>query len=122
MKWSNSERNILKKGLTPVIYLNRAWTRSLKNAGRSARDIIAAKNPSEEDLKNEMCDLIYHMMVLMAEKNVEIDSVMELEKVPPEKDRQLKAVPPGGSGELNRTLGVRKSIGKIVVGTTCQLP
>ena len=43
-----------------------------------AEMIIAAKNPSEEDLKNEMCDLIYHMMVLMAEKNVEIDSVMEV--------------------------------------------
>ena len=32
--------------------------------------VIAAKNPDAEELKYEISDLLYHMMVLMAEKSV----------------------------------------------------
>ena len=37
--------------------------------------IIAAKNQDKEELSNEMCDLIYHMMVLMAEQGLELSDI-----------------------------------------------
>ena len=43
----------------------------LKEIGREATEIvIAAKNPELEDVKYEISDFLYHMMVLMAEKNI----------------------------------------------------
>ena len=37
--------------------------------------VIAAKNPGTEELSNEICDLIYHMLVLMAEREVPLEDV-----------------------------------------------
>lgn len=43
----------------------------LKKVGEEATEIvIAAKNPDSEELKYEICDFLYHMMVLMAEQDV----------------------------------------------------
>lgn len=43
----------------------------LKKLGEEATEIvIAAKNPNENEVKYEISDFLYHMMVLMAEKNV----------------------------------------------------
>lgn len=43
----------------------------LKKVGEEATEIvIAAKNPDDGELKYEICDFIYHMMVLMAERGV----------------------------------------------------
>lgn len=43
----------------------------LKKVGEEATEIvIAAKNPDQEELKYEICDFLYHMMVLMAEKDI----------------------------------------------------
>ena len=43
----------------------------LKKLGEEATEIvIAAKNPNSNELKYEICDFLYHMMVLMAEKDV----------------------------------------------------
>lgn len=51
----------------------------LKKVGEEcAETIIAAKNTGKEELKNEVCDLIYHLMVMLAEKEVGIDEVMEI--------------------------------------------
>ena len=32
--------------------------------------MIAAKNPNTNEIKYEISDFLYHMMVLMAEKNI----------------------------------------------------
>jgi len=51
----------------------------LKKVGEEcAETIIAAKNTSDEDLKNETCDVIYHLMVMLAQKGIEIDEVLEI--------------------------------------------
>lgn len=51
----------------------------LKKVGEEAAEtIIAAKNSSAEDLKNETCDLLYHLMVMLAEKGIEIDEVLDI--------------------------------------------
>ena len=43
----------------------------LKKLGEEATEIvIAAKNPNPNEVKYEISDFLYHMMVLMAEKNV----------------------------------------------------
>ena len=43
----------------------------LKKLGEEATEIvIAAKNPNPNEIKYEICDFLYHMMVLMAEKDV----------------------------------------------------
>lgn len=48
----------------------------LKKVGEEASEvIIAAKNGVNEDTENEICDLIYHLMVLMAEQGIDIASV-----------------------------------------------
>ena len=44
----------------------------LKKVGEEATEIvIASKNPDSDELKYEICDFLYHMMVLMAERNVD---------------------------------------------------
>jgi phosphoribosyl-ATP pyrophosphohydrolase len=45
--------------------------------------IIAAKNNDNEELKNEISDLLYHIMVLCVEKNLpfsEVEKVLEERK------------------------------------------
>ena len=51
----------------------------LKKVGEEcAETIIAAKNKDKDELSNEICDLIYHLMVMMAESEVPLESVMEI--------------------------------------------
>ena len=50
----------------------------LKKCGEEAREIvIAAKNPDAEELKYEIADFLYHMMVLMAECGLNWDDVVK---------------------------------------------
>ncbi len=50
----------------------------LKEIGREAPEIvIAAKNPELEDVKYEISDFLYHMMVLMVEKGVTWEDIVE---------------------------------------------
>lgn len=51
----------------------------LKKCGEeNAEMIIAAKNNDKDEIANEMCDLIYHMLVLMVQSDVELSDVMEI--------------------------------------------
>ena len=54
----------------------------LKKVGEESSEvIIAAKNENKEELIKEICDLTYHIMVLMAEKQIKLDGIeKELEK------------------------------------------
>ncbi len=48
----------------------------LKKLGEEATEIvIAAKNPNSNEIKYEISDFLYHMMVLMAEKNVSWEDI-----------------------------------------------
>ena len=55
--------------------------KTLKKIGEeSAEVIIAAKNGSKEELCGEVCDLIFHLLVMMNQKNLPLDDVFaELE-------------------------------------------
>ena len=49
----------------------------LKKVGEEcAETIIAAKNDIAEDTVGEISDLIYHLMVVMAEKGIPLEDVM----------------------------------------------
>lgn len=51
----------------------------LKKCGEECTEmVIAAKNNDHDELTNEMCDLIYHMMVLMVEQGVSLDDIMAI--------------------------------------------
>jgi phosphoribosyl-ATP pyrophosphohydrolase len=64
----------------------------LKKCGEECSEmIIAAKNDDNEELENEICDLFYHTVVLMAQKGVDIDSVMTILEKRREKIGNLKA-------------------------------
>lgn len=50
----------------------------LKKLGEEATEIvIASKNPEEKEIVYEISDFLYHMMVLMAEKNVSWEDVTD---------------------------------------------
>lgn len=54
----------------------------LKKVGEECTEVvIAAKNNDNIELVNEICDLIYHVAVLIVEQGVELDDIKEeLEK------------------------------------------
>lgn len=48
----------------------------LKKVGEeSAETIIAAKNGDNEELKMEVCDLVYHLLVMMNERGLDLNDV-----------------------------------------------
>ncbi len=51
----------------------------LKKCGEECTEmVIAAKNKDNEELSNEICDLIYHMLVMMAERGVTVEEVEKI--------------------------------------------
>ena len=54
----------------------------LKKVGEECSEtIIAAKNGKQEETVGEISDLIYHLMVMMADQNIPLDAVLaELER------------------------------------------
>ena len=50
----------------------------LKKVGEEATEIIiAAKNPDPEEIKYEIADFLYHMMVMMVDKGITWEEVLE---------------------------------------------
>ena len=50
----------------------------LKKIGEEATElVIAAKNPEPEDIKYEISDFLYHMMVLMVETGITWEDIVE---------------------------------------------
>ena len=48
----------------------------IKKCGEECSEvIIAAKNGENEDTANEICDLLYHLVVMMVESGISIDEV-----------------------------------------------
>lgn len=60
-----------KEGSYTNYLFDKGIDKILKKVGEEATEIvIAAKNPDTDELKYEICDFLYHMMVLMAERGV----------------------------------------------------
>ena len=60
-----------KEGSYTNYLFEKGLDKILKKVGEEATEIvIAAKNPNSNEVKYEICDFLYHMMVLMVEKDV----------------------------------------------------
>ena len=67
-----------KEGSYTNYLFDKGIDKSLKKIGEEATEIvIAAKNPEKEEIKYEISDLLYHMMVLMVEKEVTWEDIVE---------------------------------------------
>lgn len=63
----------------------------LKKVGEeSAETIIAAKNGVSEETVGEINDLLYHVLVMMAQLNIPLDAVLEEMEVRSQKIGNLK--------------------------------
>lgn len=71
-----------KEGSYTNYLFDKGLDKILKKVGEEATEvIIAAKNSEQDELIYETADLVYHMLVLLAEKNVSLEEVKtELEK------------------------------------------
>ncbi len=67
-----------KEGSYTNYLFDKGLDKILKKLGEEATEIvIAAKNPNANEIKYEICDFLYHMMVLMAEKDVTWDEITQ---------------------------------------------
>ena len=67
-----------KEGSYTNYLFDKGIDKILKKCGEEATEIvIAAKNPEAEELKYEISDFLYHLMVLMAECGVDWDDVVK---------------------------------------------
>lgn len=66
-----------KEGSYTNYLFDKGIDKILKKCGEEATEIvIAAKNPNKEELKYEISDFLYHMMVLMVERGVDWDDII----------------------------------------------
>ena len=67
-----------KEGSYTNYLFDKGIDKILKKCGEEATEIIiAAKNPNGEELKYEIADFLYHMMVLMVECNLDWDDIVK---------------------------------------------
>ena len=67
-----------KEGSYTNYLFDKGIDKILKKVGEEATEIvIAAKNPDPEEIKYEIADFLYHIMVLMVDKGLTWDDVIE---------------------------------------------
>ena len=67
-----------KEGSYTNYLFDKGIDKVLKKVGEEATEIvIAAKNPDKEEIKYEIADFLYHVMVLMAQKDVTWEDITE---------------------------------------------
>ncbi len=65
-----------KKGSYTNYLFDEGLDKILKKVGEESTEVIvAAKNSSKKDFVYETADLVYHLLVLMAEKNVSVEQL-----------------------------------------------
>ena len=71
-------KNHPKEGSYTNYLFDKGIDKILKKVGEEATEIvIAAKNPDPEEIKYEISDFLYHVMVLMAERGVTWEDITE---------------------------------------------
>lgn len=72
----------MPEGSYTTSLFKRGENRIIQKVGEEAVEtVIAAKNNDKEELVNEVSDLVYHLLVLLAEKNISLSEIIEnLEK------------------------------------------
>ena len=71
-------KDSLEEGSYTAYLFNKGKEKILKKVGEECTEvIIAAKGNSKEDMVAEICDLLYHLEVLMVDRKIEISAVEE---------------------------------------------
>ena len=71
-----SRKDIPQEGSYTCYLFEKGLDKILKKCGEECTEmVIAAKNQDNEELSNEICDLLYHMLVLMAERELPLEDV-----------------------------------------------
>lgn len=66
-----------QEGSYTCYLFNQGIDKICKKVGEeSAETIIAAKNGVQEETVGEICDVIYHLMVLMAQQDIPLEAVL----------------------------------------------
>lgn len=69
-------KDIGEEGSYTTYLFNKGLDKILKKVGEESTEvIIASKGESKEEQIEELCDLSYHLLVLMAALNITIDEV-----------------------------------------------
>lgn len=77
-KIEDRKKNPKEKSYTNYL-LDEGIDKVCKKVGEEAAEvIIAAKNQEDDKFIGEICDLTYHVLVLMYEKNISISQVEEI--------------------------------------------
>ena len=72
-------RDEQKEGSYTCYLFREGVDKILKKCGEECSEvIIAAKNGKNEDTANEICDLIYHLLVMMVESGISLEEVEEI--------------------------------------------
>ncbi len=80
-----------KEGSYTNYLLEKGIDKILKKVGEEAAEtIIAAKNPDKTEMIYELSDLLYHLSVLLAEKQITWDNIFEELKKRELKEGNLK--------------------------------
>ena len=71
-----------QEGSYTCYLLDKGLDKILKKCGEECSEvIIAAKNCQQEETIGEICDLIYHLLVMMVEQNIPLEAIeRELEQ------------------------------------------
>ena len=71
------KENSVENSYTNYLF-SKGLDKILKKVGEESTEvIIAAKGDDERERINEICDLTYHLLVLMAELNIDVKDVRE---------------------------------------------
>ncbi len=74
----NDRKKNPKKGSYTTYLFEQGIDKVLKKCGEEATEVvIAAKNPDKEEIKYEIADYLYHVMVLMAMKDISWDDIIK---------------------------------------------
>ncbi|MBC1323257.1 phosphoribosyl-ATP diphosphatase [Listeria welshimeri] len=70
-----------KEGSYTNYLFEKGLDKILKKVGEETTEVIIASKNNNQELVNEVADLTYHLLVLLAEKNISLSSVQaELER------------------------------------------
>ena len=72
----NNRKNSEEEGSYTKYLLEKGTDKILKKVGEECTEvIIAAKGNDKDEVINEICDLAYHVLVLMVDKNIDMEEV-----------------------------------------------
>ncbi|MBE6905689.1 MAG: phosphoribosyl-ATP diphosphatase [Ruminococcaceae bacterium] len=69
-------RDHLQEGSYTCYLFEKGLDKILKKCGEECSEvIIAAKNGKNEDTAEEICDLLYHLLVMMAQQDIPLEQI-----------------------------------------------